>query len=191
MKPLIGNQKYVVSIFVTILIVLGMYSIGYADVTPVSDRTPQVRDAIVAAVLGVDAAVDVTEAHLAAITEFNLRSKGITSLRSDDFDGLTSLINLNLSDNDLTNLPKDVFDGLSSLTTLDLSSNGFRTVPYASGRWTFPVGVFSGLSSLTTLKLHNNLLGWLPAGIFDGLSSLTTLNLSGNTLDPLPLHVDS
>ena len=159
-------------------------------VSPIINRTPQVRDAIVAVVPGVNSANDVTEAHLAAITELNLGGKGITSLKSDDFDGLTSLTNLYLSDNDLTNLPEDVFDGLSSLTTLDLSSNGFRIIPYSSGWSTFPAGVFSGLSSLTTLKLHNNLLGWLPAGIFDGLSSLTTLNLSGNTLDPLRLVVD-
>ena len=177
----------------TLVVLMGIAVFGLVDLAhalPVSERTPQVRDEIVAAVPGVDAAADVTEAHLAAITELNLSSKGITSLKSDDFDGLTALTNLNLSDNNLTNLPEDVFDGLSSLTTLDLSSNGFRINPYSNGWSTFPAGVFSGLSSLTTLKLHNNLLGWLPVGIFDGLSSLTTLNLSGNILDPLRLVVD-
>ncbi len=34
MKVLTGNQRYVVFIFVTILVVLGMYSTGYADITP-------------------------------------------------------------------------------------------------------------------------------------------------------------
>ena len=37
------------------------------SITPVSERTPQVRDAIVAAVRGINSANDVTEAHLAAI----------------------------------------------------------------------------------------------------------------------------
>ena len=35
--------------------------VGYADVAPVSERTAAVRDVIVAAVPGINAAVDVTE----------------------------------------------------------------------------------------------------------------------------------
>ena len=49
-------------------------------IIPVSDRTPQVRDAIVAAVPDVDAAADVTKSHLAAITSLNLRGKIISAL---------------------------------------------------------------------------------------------------------------
>ena len=60
-------------------------------IMPVSRRTPQVRDAIVAAVPGVNSAADVTEAHLAAITSLDLSLEGITSLKTGDFDGLTSL----------------------------------------------------------------------------------------------------
>ena len=54
-------------------------SIGTA-ITPVKDRTTQVRDAIVAAVSGVSNADDVTAAHLAAITELDLQVK-VDSLR--------------------------------------------------------------------------------------------------------------
>ena len=43
----------------------------FGAITPVSDRTPGVRDAIVAAA-GVNSATDVTEAHLAAITSLDL-----------------------------------------------------------------------------------------------------------------------
>ena len=57
-----------------------------AQVTPVSDRTPQVRDAIVAAA-GVPAN-EVTEAHLAAITSLDLNRKNIARLKTGDFDGL-------------------------------------------------------------------------------------------------------
>ena len=42
-------------------------AVNIAHALPVSDRTPQVRDAIVAAVPGVNSAADVTEAHLAGI----------------------------------------------------------------------------------------------------------------------------
>ena len=50
----------------------------------VSDRTPQVRDAIVnqAGVYSVD---DLTQTRLAAIPSINLSRKSITSLKSDDF----------------------------------------------------------------------------------------------------------
>ena len=149
-------------------------------ITPVSERTPQVRDAIVAAVLGVNSAADVTEAHLAAITELNLRSKGITSLKSDDFDGLTSLTNLNLLDNDLTNLPEDVFEGLSSLTTLNLAGNNLGSLSE---------GMFDGLTALTTLDLGFNDLSSLPEGVFDGLTALGVLTLGGNDLSRLPEDV--
>ncbi|RKU11252.1 hypothetical protein C6503_18960 [Candidatus Poribacteria bacterium] len=66
-----------------------------------SERTPQVRDAIVATVPGIDTAADVTEAHLAAITTLNMRQKNIATLKADDFDGLTALSSLNLHNNQL------------------------------------------------------------------------------------------
>ena len=155
------------------------------DETPVvstlnllSGRTPQVRDAIVAAVPGVNSANDVTEAHLAAITSLNLSGKSITSLTANDFSGLSSLTQLYLHSNQLTTLPDGVFAGLSSLTRLNLRSNQLTTLPD---------GVFAGLSSLTQLYLYSNQLTTLPDGVFAGLSSLTRLNLLGNTVAPLPL----
>ena len=71
MNSLIGNRKYVIFGLLTLLLVFWASLIGYADVTPVKDRTPQVRDAIVDAVPGVNNAADVTAAHLAAITELD------------------------------------------------------------------------------------------------------------------------
>ena len=47
MKLLISKRKCLVSVLVSLLLVLGTYLPGYADITPVSERTPQVRDAIV------------------------------------------------------------------------------------------------------------------------------------------------
>ena len=60
MKLLFENKKNILSTFLTILTVFCTYISGYADITPVQDRTPQIRDAIVAAVPGVNSANDVT-----------------------------------------------------------------------------------------------------------------------------------
>ena len=76
---------------------LALPSTAEAQITPVCDRTVQVRDAIVAAVSGVSTCGGVTDAHLAAITSLGLRSAGITSLKEGDFSGLTALTSLHLN----------------------------------------------------------------------------------------------
>lgn len=97
MKSLIVNRKIVISLF-TMLLIYGVQTTSYGQhpFTPVSDRTPQVRDAIVALVPGVDAAKDVTAAHLSLIKNLNLSEQNITTLKSGDFDGLSSLDSLAL-----------------------------------------------------------------------------------------------
>ena len=115
---------------------------------PVCDRTPQVRDAIVAVVPGVSTCGEVTKAHLTSdITSLFLNGQGITTLQAGDFEDLTSLTELRLYDNQLTTLPADLFDGLGALTTLYLNGNQLTTLPD---------GLFGGLSSLTTLYLYGN-----------------------------------
>ena len=99
------------------------------SLTPVSDRTPEVRDAIVAAVPGVNSAADVTEAHLAAITTLNLYDAGVTSIKVGDFDGLTALTKLRLSFNDLSSLPDGIFSGLTALTRIELRWNDLSSLP--------------------------------------------------------------
>ncbi len=213
MKTLIVNRKNVVSVILVMLLICGVQTTGYGQVgnnapafTPVSDRTQQVRDTIVALVPGVDAADDVTAAHLALITSLNLSSKNITSLKSGDFDGLSSLQALALYRNSLSSLPSDIFDGLSSLNRLDLGSNELSSLPsdifddLSSLTWlslpfnelsSLPSDVFDGLSSLNTLNLSYNSISSLPSDVFDGLSSLNTLNLSSNQLSSLPSDVFS
>ena len=202
MKSLLRKPKYIVSIFVAMLIVFSIQTISYAGV---SDRTPAVRDAIVAAVPGVNNADDVTEAHLAAITSLILSSKGITTLKDGDFDGLTALTELYLSINALTGLPSDVFNGLTALTYLDISRNALltglpsgvfdgltalTTLNLSRNALTgLPEGVFNGLTALTRLELHLNALTGLPSGVFNGLTALTYLNLSANQLTGLPSGV--
>ena len=175
-----------------------------STLTPVCDRTPQVRDAIVAAFSGVSDCNDVTEAHLAAIKTLNLIDKSITSLKDGDFDGLSALTTLYLHRNQITTLSAGVFDGLSVLTQLELDNNQLTSLPAGvfdglssltvlglSGNQltSLPVGTFDELSSLTNLVLNNNQLTSLAAGVFDGLSALTYLQLQNNQLTSLPADV--
>ena len=129
MELLIRNHKFMVSIFLTLLIVFSTSLTGYADITPVSNRTSEVRDAIVAAVPGINNAADVTDAHLNAITRLNLRGKGISVLKTGDFSGLAALINLNLYNNRLSSLPDGIFEGMTSLTTVRLGRNAIDPFP--------------------------------------------------------------
>ena len=141
-----------------------------------SDRTPQVRDAIVAAA-DVETPDEVTAAHLSAITELDLSDSNIVSLKAGDFEGLTALIGLRLNNNHLTFLPVGIFSGLSSLQRLDLSNNPLIFLP---------VGIFGGLASLEALLLNNNTLTALPETVFNGVTSLQQINLSTNRLTFLP-----
>ena len=171
---------------------------------PVSERTPQVRDAIVAAVPGVNSANEVTEAHLAAITDLDLSSQSITSLKVGDFEGLTGLEELHLGSNQLTILPEDIFDGLTVLTTLRLYGNQLSSLPedifdeLTSLTWiqlgynrftTLPSSIFDGLTKLTVLAMRGNQFTTLPDGIFEELTGLTRLHLEENAAYPLPLTV--
>ena len=149
-------------------------------VTPrsgVCDRTEQVRDAIMAAISGVSDCSDVTTAQLASVTGLAPDNKGIRSLQSDDFSGLTALQVLRLRYNELSSLPDGVFSGLTALQDLNLHSNELSSLPD---------GVFSGLTALKTLHLHSNELSSLPDGVFSGLTALKTLHLGNNELSSLP-----
>ncbi len=171
---------------------------------PVSERTPQVRDAIVAAVPGVNNAADVTEAHLAAITSLNLDTKSITSLKVGDFGGLTNLTQLLLGNNALTSLPSGIFDELKNLGRIILSRNALTSLP--SGIFdelknlkeiflsrnvltSLPSGIFDELKNLRLLYVGNNVLTSLPSGIFDELKKLTVIGISDNALTSLPSGV--
>ena len=142
-------------------------------VTPVCDRTPQIRAAIIAAVPGVTDCADVTETHLAAISTLNVSSQGITALKAGDFDGLTTLITLDLKSNLLSELPAGVFDELTALTTLNLRHNRMMTLP---------ADVFDELTALTNLNLNRNQISELRAEVFDKLTALTKLYLDNNQM---------
>ena len=196
------------------LTVTGLGGARYADVdsvtvldsnavVPVCDRTEQVRDAIVAAVIDASGCADVTEAQLAGITQLFLAYESIGALQVGDFSGLAALETLDLSDNPLTELPPTIFDGLRALYSLDLSNNSLTELPPAisglralstlrlhDNRLTaLPAGAFSSLTDLGFLSLNNNLLTELQPAIFDGLGALNILRLQGNRLTALPAGV--
>ena len=110
-------------------------------------------------------------------TTCNLSNESISSLSSDDFDGLPNLRELHLSNNDLSSLPADVFAGLPNLRELHLNNNNLSSLP---------ADVFAGLSNLEELRIYNNNLSSLPANLFAGLSNLKSIWIYGNNLSSLP-----
>ncbi len=172
--------------------------------TPVCDRTPQVRDAIVAAVPGVNNCGDVTEAHLAAITDTELELSGssITELKPGDFDNLTNLRGLGLVDNQLSSLPEDIFEYLINLEALAIGNTQLSSLPDGlfenltnltalgiannTQLSSLPEGLFDNLTSLRIIYLNDNQLNSLPEGLFDSPTNLLILDLSGNQLSSLP-----
>ena len=170
----------------------------------VCNRTEQVRDAIVAAA-GASACGEVLAQRLAAITELWVISRGITSLKANDFSGLTALKSLNLANNaigsipagiftdlaaleflnmphSITNLPANVFYSLSALRKLEINNNELVGVNVAA---------FSGLAALEELWLGQNKLHStsLPAGVFGSLARLRTLELRRNQINSLPAGI--
>ncbi len=142
-KLLFENKRYILSTFLTTLMVFGTLMSGYADITPVKDRTPQIRDAIVAAVPGVNSANDVTAAHLAVITTLECSKKSISALKSGDFSGLTALTTLDLSRNAISDI--SVLEKLTPLTALWLDGNTISDV-----------SALEGLTALVSLNLSGN-----------------------------------
>ena len=137
----------------------------------ICERTPPVRDAIVAAVTAATDCSQVTEAHLAGMTG-TLTVNGLTSVAAGDFAGLSGITGLTLTGSGIETLPAGLFDGLGSLTGLGLQVGLTR----------LPKDYFRGLGGLTGLNLSGNRLaaGGLPDGIFEPLTKLNSIDLTGN-----------
>ncbi len=141
-------------------------------------RTKAVRDAILGMIPGVSNCADVTPEHLAGISGdfqnnfLNLISKGLSSLKAGDFDGLTNLKRLRLTRNSLSTLPAGIFDDLTGLLALDLNFNQLTALR---------PGVFDRLTKLKYLYLNKNSLAVLPDGVFRNNLALATHRLDGNT----------
>ena len=124
--------------------------------------------------------LDVTGDHLGTITDLDLSSAGVTTLKENDFLNLDALRSLDLSGNRLAALPENVFSPLGALRELSLSENDLTTLT---------ASVFSGLSALRTLDLHDNLFTQLSPGVFSTLTALNQLSLNENALTTLTAGV--
>ncbi len=166
----------------------------------VCDRTPGVRDGIVAAATAADCAA-VDDGALAGVDTLDLGNAGVSAPRTGDFSGLSALTALHLNQNGIDSLPADVFVGLASLERLHLNNNSLASLPAGvfdglaslerlhlnrNDLASLPTDAFDGLASLERLHLNNNSLASLPADAFDGLASLGRLHLNNNSLDSLP-----
>ena len=120
---------------------------------------------------------EITGDHLAQIGALKLQDKGISSLKTGDFEGLSGLHTLRLEGNQLNTLPEGVFNGLSNLRELNLGDNLLTEAPKS---------VFEVLTSLENLGLDGNRLAEVPAGLFAGFPNLFLLSLSRNPFTELP-----
>ncbi len=142
--------------------------------TPLSERTPAVTQEIVRRISSARTADDVGDKDLRKVTTLTLRSKEISELKSNDFNGLTKVQHLWLTNNPLTTLPSGLFNGMTELSHLALYSNSISSLP---------ADIFDGLTARVgiNINLSYNDLTSVPDGIFDGLTTLGDLEFRDNT----------
>ena len=200
MKLLIIKQKSTVLFLLTLLILFGTSNIGYAQAIdpPLSERTPQIRNAIVAAVPYVWDAEDVTAAHLAAITKLRISRKNITALKAGDFNGLTALTELHLWENSISDISP--LAGLTSLTELHLWKNPVSDISplknltaltelYMDNTSVSDISVLKHLTNLKVINLTNTSVSDISA--LDDLTSLSTLYIGGTSVSDISALDDS
>ena len=154
---------------------LAVYQSGKNPPASVCDRTPQVREAIVAATGSTDCA-SVSEFDLLEVVALDLQRQEITALDNADFTGLGNMVELRLEWNRLGTIPEQAFRDLVSLKVLDLTVTNQTAVPAA----------IRGLTSLQEINLSNNRIEQVRPDAFRGLSELRALNLSFNRITALP-----
>lgn len=112
----------------------------------------------------------ISESDLARLQKLSLEDAGLTTLRPEDFAGLTALKALNLMHNRFEIIPSAPFANLSQLEELNLAHSSIHL---------FTPGFFLNLPNLKVLDLGYNPFGELPEDLFKGLRHLKILNLSG------------
>ena len=150
------------------------------DVLGICGRTQQVQRAIIQEHSDDSFCDEITNSDLSRIrNSLSMSTKGITALKSGDFQGLTRTQGLELDGNALTELPADVFARLSNLRFLYLNKNNLTELPD---------GVFDGLYGLRTLELGRNRLATIPNDAFEDLANLRSLGLRNNNLTTLQVE---
>ncbi len=141
----------------------------YPLFTSVCERTPQVRDAIVAQ-LGIPCE-KINLDDLNKIKELDLSEEGIRRLHKTDFGGLFSLEVLDLSGNELRSLPEKMFYDICNIRELDLSRNFLGEIT--------DLVLNESHYSLRELHIHDNSLSSLT---LRGFPHLQLLDASNNAL---------
>ncbi len=195
---------------VTIRVVSGNLSaaaqVSVSATTGVCDRTPQVRDALVAAVgrsdcsqvssgllgrlrrldlgRGSDDNTAATAGYCADVLEEEFERGGRSGECGSRASGrggtdvvFQAAASADGATDRITSLKSGDFQGLSGLQFLDLSGNFLRGLPDS---------VFADLAGLDTLDLRENRLAALPRDVFGPLAGLEYLDLSDNVLTVLP-----
>lgn len=181
-------------------------SVNSSSTDGVCDRTPQVRDALMAATNRAECA-QVSAGLLARLRRLDLSGphEDTTSASAADCPEAiaaeferggpptscesrpsgpagTGAVFMDMAgadgeDERIISLRDGDFEGLSGLVFLDLSHNFLRGLPDS---------VFAEVANLDTLNLEENLLASLPEGVFGALTGLEYLDLSANALTALP-----
>lgn len=155
---------------------------GLRPIAPVCERSPEVSEALAAALDRPCA--EVAGADLASVGTLRVVLPRGAALKADSFSGLSGLGWLSIEPEELweekpsLRLEPGLFDGLSRLRYLSLQGNAINALP---------AGLFKDLSELRTLDLSINQLADLKPGVFDGLANLTDLKLNWNNLSKLQL----
>ena len=149
----------------------------------VCDRTPQVRDVLVK-LLG-KACENIGAEDLARVVKLDLSNKGLRSLRTEDFSGMSSLREVDASSNNFTSWTDacaasygDTVQNIN-LTNNKLGGTGAR-IPAGC----FTATKFPELRSLHLAATRTNSLAGNP---FDGLTKLEILDLSQNQITIVPV----
>ena len=119
---------------------------------------------------------DVTKDMLKGIKDLHLEKKGITSLNTNDLDGL-NLESLYLHLNELSELPSGLLDNMPDLKIFYAHNNNLSEIPE---------GFFDNNPDLQTIYLQKNQLHSLPKNTFSDIHKLRSLRLHINHLSTLP-----
>ena len=176
----------------SITVTIYVSDVPEGSITPVTLRTPAVRDAIVAAVPSVNNADEVTAEHLAAITTLSLSSSPIYVLRAGDFSGLTGLTTLHLASTRISDI--SALSELTTLRTLSLSENTISDISALSGLTQLrilhlernnisDISPISGLTAMDSLYLHNNNISDISP--LSGLTRIFSLQLQNNNISDI------
>ena len=189
---------------------LGLIALPSPAQANICSRTPQVALAILENLSSNNGDNDdlicseVTAEDLNRVTELDLVSEGLSTLKDNDFANLSSLQYLYLRSNSLSSLDATIFDDLSDLRRLHLEGNALSSLDanifndLANVRRLYldfnvlgslDANIFDGLANVRRLGLDNNSLGSLDADIFDGLSNLRELALRNNNLSSLDTNI--